>query len=265
MSQQAGGFVPNTSQFECKVSQLATSANSFQQCRKIRQEQSSRGRLPLSPSRGPKQAGNTRATCRGTGDRAIANPSAHKRMTGKRMLDVFGGPGFLAKATNHLGLRGYVLDTRFGPRYDVTKPLVIARIRQDVSAGKCVAGMVSPPRQHTSYSSKVISASASIANLLHRARMPWILEHPCDSWLWDVPKNPDSCGAASHGQSPSGCLHFWISMQQASVVSGWKRGQQRFAPYCTQVCWDGRTLQCNLRRTCPSKGFRLTLRVLLFT
>ena len=93
------------------------------------------------------------------------------------MLDVFGGPGFLAKASNHLVLRGYVLDMKFGPRYDVTKPLVLTRIRQDVSAGKCVAGVISPPRQHTSCSPKVISASAAIANLLHRARMPWILEH----------------------------------------------------------------------------------------
>ena len=31
------------------------------------------------------------------------------------------------------------------------------------------------------------TASSSIANLLHRARMPWILEHPSGSWLWDVP------------------------------------------------------------------------------
>ena len=53
---------------------------------------------------------------------------------------MFGGSGFLAKAANHLGLRGYVLDTKFGPRYDVTKPLALTRIRQDVSAGKCVAG-----------------------------------------------------------------------------------------------------------------------------
>ena len=56
-------------------------------------------------------------------------------------VDVFGGPGFLAKASNHLGLRGYVLDTKFGPRYDVTKLFVLFRIRQDVSAGKCGAGM----------------------------------------------------------------------------------------------------------------------------
>ena len=40
-------------------------------------------------------------------------------MTGKFLLDVFGGSGFLTKATNYLGLRGYVLDTKFGPRFDV--------------------------------------------------------------------------------------------------------------------------------------------------
>ena len=32
--------------------------------------------------------------------------------------------------------------TNFGPRYDVPKPIVLTRIRQDVSAGKCVAGMI---------------------------------------------------------------------------------------------------------------------------
>ena len=59
------------------------------------------------------------------------------------MLDVFGEPGFLAKAINLLGLRGYVLDTKTGPMYDVTKLLVLTRIRQDVTAGKCVAKMIS--------------------------------------------------------------------------------------------------------------------------
>ena len=39
------------------------------------------------------------------------------------MIDVFGGSGCLTKATNHLGLRGYVLETKFGPRYDVTQSL----------------------------------------------------------------------------------------------------------------------------------------------
>ena len=63
-----------------------------------------------------------------------------------------------------------MLDTKFGPEYDV-----MCRRRVVTST--------------TTYfvSSKVISANAS-AHLLHRARMPWILEHPCDSWFWDVPK-----------------------------------------------------------------------------
>ena len=55
----------------------------------------------------------------------------HKRMTGKDVPDVFGGSGFVANATNHLGPRGYVLDTKFGRKYDVTQPLVLTRIRQD--------------------------------------------------------------------------------------------------------------------------------------
>ena len=57
-----------------------------------------------------------RETCRGIVNKASASPAVHQRMTGQYMLDVFGGPGFLAKASNHLGLRGYVLNTKFGPR-----------------------------------------------------------------------------------------------------------------------------------------------------
>ena len=92
----------------------------------------------------------------------------------------------LGDSANHLGLRGHVLDTKFGPRCDATQLLVLTRIREDVSAGKCVAAMISRPRIPTSVLFQVIPASASIAHLLHRARMPWIL----DSWLWDVPKIP---------------------------------------------------------------------------
>ena len=47
--------------------------------------------------------------CRGIVDEATANPAAFKRMMGKYVIDVVGGSGFLTEATNHLGLRGYVL------------------------------------------------------------------------------------------------------------------------------------------------------------
>ena len=37
---------------------------------------------------------------------------------------------------------------------------------------------------------------------------------------------------------------MWFKLQTPNTVSGWKRGRQRFAPCCSQMCWDGRTLQC---------------------
>ena len=149
-------------------------------------------------------------------------------------MDVFGGSG-LTKATNHFGTRGYVLDTKFGPWY-VTQPLVLTRIRQDVSAGKCVAAIISPPRQHTSCSSEVLSANASIADFLHRAHMPWILEHPCDPWLWA--KTPNSCGTTSHGWALSDSFHFWYTVQKAVQCFGldtWTADLHRIVRI---VCWD---------------------------
>ena len=70
----------------------------------------------------PNQDGNTRATRRGAIDITILSLAVRKRMTGKYFIDVFGGSGFLSKATNHLGLRGCALDRKFGPRCDVTQP-----------------------------------------------------------------------------------------------------------------------------------------------
>ena len=48
-----------------------------------------------------------------------------ERATEKHVLGVFGRNDFLTKATTRFGLRGHVLDTKFGARYDVTHPLVL--------------------------------------------------------------------------------------------------------------------------------------------
>ena len=102
--------------------------------------------------------------------------------------------------------------------------------------------MISPPRRHTACSPKVI-----IANLLHRARMPWILKHPCDSWLWDVPKNHTLAAQPRAAWALAALfLHFWITTKKAN--SGWECGQQRFALDWSYVCWDKRTLQCDWRK-----------------
>ena len=195
-------------------------------------------------------------SCLGVVDKAFADPVILKRTTGKYVLDVFGGPGYLAKASNQLGLRGDVLNTKFGPKYDVTKPLIPTRIRQDISAGNCVAGMISPPRQHTSGSSKVIPASAAIANLLHRARMLWIHEQPCDLWLWSVPNIPDSCSTARHNLGLDGLcilvhsteskLRSWLETWTAEIRS----------VFLASVLED----VVSLDKTCSSK-LRITLRV----
>ena len=81
---------------------------------RILQEVQKRGQWRHSLPRAPKQDGNTRATCRGVVYKT-ASPAAHKRMNGKYLFDVFGGSGFLARATTQMGLRGYVLDTKVGP------------------------------------------------------------------------------------------------------------------------------------------------------
>ena len=64
------------------ISAETRSVESVQQCHKIRRKQSSGDRLPLSPAHTPKQAGNTRATCRGIVDKATSSPAAHERMAG---------------------------------------------------------------------------------------------------------------------------------------------------------------------------------------
>ena len=86
-------------------------------------------------------------------------------MTGRHTLDVLEGSDFLTKALNHLGLRSHKLDTKFGVRGNVTKSFVLTR-RTSPLEKKRVAAMISSPRQHTSYSSHVVSVGA-----LHRARM----------------------------------------------------------------------------------------------
>ena len=192
---------------------------------KIRQKQSLGGRLPLSPANAPKQAGNTRATCRGIVD---TSPSAHKRMTGNYLLDVFGRPGFLAKATNHLGLRACVLDAKFGTRCDMTRPSVV------------------------------------IANLLHRARMLWLLEHWCESWLWEVPKIQILAAQPRTAWALAVFLFFWISVQKSELyfwLGTWT------AESCTVLLasWDRRSLQLDWRETCsshtrqPSLSFTLAM------
>ena len=48
-------------------------------------------------------------------DHTIPSPAVPNARQESIFMDVFGGSG-LTKATNHFGMRGYVLHTKFGPR-----------------------------------------------------------------------------------------------------------------------------------------------------
>ena len=129
MSQQAPDHVHNSAR-----SATTRPVKSFKQCHKIRQEQSPDGRLPPS------------LTCSENRLETLA-----RRVEGllRKRLEVIRSQARDFKecarrvrwtwhfAKNRLRLRGFVLDTTFGPRCDVAKPLVLTRIRQDVSAGRC--------------------------------------------------------------------------------------------------------------------------------
>ena len=160
-----------------------------------------------------------------------------------------------------MGLRGYVLDSKFGPTYDVTQPLILTRIRQDVSAGKLVEAVIPPSRIHTSCFPQVISASASIADLLHRGRTPWILEHPCDSRLWGVPKFQTLAQPRT-----AWALAFFFSFL------GHRTENERLETWTAETCTvllanvlEQEVVAVFQDKTCPSKKLTITLRGLSFT
>ena len=152
----------------------------------------------------------TRATCRGAVNKATAGPAVHKRMIGSYLLDFFGRSCFLAKTG-----AAYVFDTKLGPRYDVTKPLVRTIIRQDVSAGKCRRNVF------TSTTTRFMLSQSDFRLRGHRKHAS-SCSLDVDSGTPVVGRraeNPDSCGPASHGLGPRGFLRFWIFTRRVLVFT----------------------------------------------
>ena len=155
------------------------------------------------------------------------------------MFDVFDGPGVVGKATINLGLRGCVPDTKCGPRYDETEPLVLARIGLDVSAGKCdakndVTSTTTNFVLSQSYSRQ--SGDVKICFIVLACLGFW--NKRLESWLWDVTKIQTLAAQTRTAGTLAFFLRFRITVQEATVSSGWERGQQRLAPCCSQVSGD---------------------------
>ena len=66
---------------------------------------------------------------------------------------------------------------------------------------------------------KIISANATIANILHRARMPWVSEHSWDSLVVGDDEDPGTCGAASHVLDVHEFLRFGITLKKTNIIS----------------------------------------------
>ena len=123
------------------------------------------------------------------------------------------------RASNHLGLRCCVLDTKFGPRYN-QNPLFSPELCRTSPLEIVFTGMI-----FTSRTTHVVLFQSYLRQCFHR-----LLASSCpravDSGpLLSLPKwivvvgrveNPDTGGTASHGLGLGSIVCFWISMQYAN-------------------------------------------------
>ena len=122
--------------------------------------------------------------------------------------------------------------------------------------------MISAPRQDTSRSSQKYFRQCCHRKLVFTVFACLGFWNMCDSWPWDVAKIQTL--AAQPRTSWALAFFFRFTVPKADSVSNCKRGWQRFALDCSHMFWDKWTLQCVKTKTCPCKGFRITLRVLFF-
>ena len=66
-------------------------------------------------------------------------------MSGRYLADLFGGTGGVGRAVNEFGFTSKAWEILHGPDFDLTRPLVQARICRDMRMGKVFALMLAPP------------------------------------------------------------------------------------------------------------------------
>ena len=118
------------------------------------------------------------------------------------------------------------------------KPFVFTRIRQDVSAGECVAGMTSTP---------FVLFQSYFRKCCHR-KLASSGSHVVDSGTRVI----RGCGTCPKSTLLRRSVFAFLGSlcRLRTFVSGWKRGRQRCAPCCSQMCWNVAVFQ---NKTCSSK------------
>ena len=122
-----------------------------------------------------------------------------------------------SKATNHLGLRGHVLDMKFGSQaWRDTAPCSLFSPEFD--------------NDFTHFHDNTLRAFPKLSLPVLPSptgffvpRTPWILEHPSESWLWAVPKIEALAAQVRTAFALADYCTFGSPCR--NVVSGWKRGQ----------------------------------------
>jgi len=138
-------------------------------------------------------------------------------MHNRYLLDVFGGVGGVARHSRRYGVIAYVWDTVNGKRYDVSDRRSWRLLRRDIQSGVCAAVMLAPPCSTYSISrfpkvrdreqfiygfpnlnekdaakvgnaNSTTSFAAKIVRLCLRLHVPFVVENPQTSMIWNTPE-----------------------------------------------------------------------------
>ena len=134
-------------------------------------------------------------------------------MGGKSLIFV-AGCGIFARAVRKSAFNAREWERLHGENFDLTRPIVLRRIEQDMARGKVLSALLAPPcgsffvinrfflrtradpwAEHVVHGSEYMRHSCQVGNAcmraalrliksLERHRIPWILEHPRTARSW---------------------------------------------------------------------------------
>ena len=194
-----------------------------QECGKVREVRPTCSQLPSHALDSAAALPCLRGTSRG----CVARPGPRskdayvaKGLKGQYVADLFSGHGGVAKQCRRLGYMTREWELAHDNQFDLTKPSVLRKLKQDIDRSQVIAAMLAPPCSSFSVArdrtcvirtkdfpwglpSSMLSSSdqekVRVGNACFRAalqiikrlnvhRVPWILENPVSSKCWYLPQ-----------------------------------------------------------------------------
>ena len=201
-----------------------------QECCPLRASCTAGGKLSVAQPATPAALPARRGTARGSDVKPgpSSAPSLRKKgRKGQYVADLFAGVGGVAHQCRRLGYRAKEWEISRGVQFDLTRPMVLKAIRQDIDKQLVLAAMLAPPcssfsvardrtcvirtRQHpwglpshllttadktrVENGNKCFLAALKIISWLDQHHIPWILENPSSSKCWFLPPLQDLMAA----------------------------------------------------------------------